>query len=164
MAEQKVYEILEEGNKMVKALCDHEKTKRILWAVRPEEVVVLCVSNKERPEGCATIAVCRRVTPQMQAILAQYKANVKFAIELYGSDWQAMPNAKRQAVLFHELLHIPAPVDNGLVKHDVEDFDIMVQALGTKWFKADALPEILSGEVDFNLKLAPLGVSDAAAS
>ncbi len=158
--EPKAYELLPEANEMIAKLCSHPSTKRILWAVQPENIAVLCITNKERPEGSATIAKTSRVSGSMEAILEANKIGVKYVIELYAHDWRSMTNGRRQAVIFHELLHIPPPTDSGLVKHDVEDFAIMIDALGVNWFDSDSVPEILSGEVKFNATLSPNGAAE----
>jgi predicted metallopeptidase len=158
--EPKLYEVLTSAQDMIKALCEHPSTQRILWAVQPENIAVLSVTNKERPQSSNVLAKITRVTAPMEAILLANKIGVKYVIELYGSDWQAMTNARRQAVIFNELLHVPPPVDSGIVKNDVEGFAVLIEALGVNWAKADSLPEILSGEVEFNVKLAPNGASD----
>ena len=158
--EPKAYEILPEAQEIIKQLCEHPSTKRILWAIQPETVAVLCVTNKERPKGSKAIAKVFRVTGPMEALLQANRIEVKYVIELYAHDWTTMTNSRRQAVIFHELLHIPPPVDSGLVKHDVEDFAIMIDAMGVNWFEADVVPEILSGEVKFNIRLSPNGASE----
>lgn len=159
--EPKAYELLPEAQEMVKKLCQHPKASRILWAVQPENVAVLCIVNKERPQSSKSLAKMSRVTGPMEALLSANNIEVKYVIELYAHDWKSMSNARRQAVIFEELLHIPPPVDSGLVKFDVEDFAIMIDAFGTNWTDSDtSLPEILSGEVDFKLNLAPNGAAD----
>ena len=158
--EPKAYEILPEAQEMIKALCKDPQVGRILWAVEPESVAILCVVNKERPQSSKVLAKITRVTGPMEALLSANDIEVKFVIELYAHDWKAMSNARRQALIFSQLLHIPAPVDPGIVKCDVDDFAIMIDAFGVNWSDLEVVPEILSGEVKFNMSLAPIGASE----
>lgn len=159
--EPKAYELLPEAQEMVKSLCQHPQASRILWSVQPENVAVLCIVNKERPQGNKALAKITRVTGPTEALLSANNIDIKYVIELYAHDWKSMSNARRQALIFGELLHIPPPVDSGLVKYDVEDFALMIEAFGANWTSSDAaIPEILAGEVEFNLRLAPNGAAD----
>ena len=158
--EPKAYEILPEAQEMVKALCKNEQTGRILWAVEPESVAVLCIVNKERPQSNKVLAKMTRVTGPMEALLSANDIEVKFVIELYAHDWKSMSNSRRQALIFSQLLHIPPPVESGIVKCDVDDFAIMIDAFGVNWADLEVVPNILDGEVEFKMNLAPSGAAD----
>lgn len=158
--EPKAYEILPEAQEMIKALCKNEQIGRILWAVEPETIAVLCIVNKERPQSSNVLAKITRVTAPMEALLTANDIEVKFVIELYAHDWKSMSNSRRQALIFSQLLHIPPPVESGLVKCDVDDFAIMIDAFGVNWAELESVPELLAGEVEFKMNLAPNGVAD----
>ena len=156
----KAYEILPEAQDMIRALCQYEGTSRILWAVQPEEIAVLCIVNKERPQSSKVLAKTSRVTGPMEALLSVNNIEVKYVIEMFAHDWKSMTNSRRQALIFSQLLHIPPPVESGIVKCDVDDFAIMIDAFGVNWADADLVPEILSGEVEFKTNLSPNGAAD----
>lgn len=154
--EPKLYEVLNEAEEIVEKLCENEKIGKILWAVVPKQVAVLCITNKERPKSLKTIAKITRVSKPTEAVLDANKIDIRYIIELYASDWQSMSMAQKQAVIFHELLHIPSPLENGAVKHDVEDFAIMIDAFGPNWIsRNEDLPEILRDDVEFDMSLLP---------
>ena len=62
--------------------------------------------------------------------------------------------AQKIAVIFHELTHIDSEVGK-TVKHDIEDFRIMVDKLGVDWFNDPELPNLLTKKVEFDLNLRP---------
>jgi len=140
--EEKSYTIMEDANDMVKQLV--AKYPKILWAVDPEQVVVLGITNKERPKTMRKMAQIRRLTPQIRMLIYRLNGKYKYLVELYASDWVAWSNQRRQWILVHELAHIPSPNEFGLVKHDCEDHTFILSAAGLDWFNRDSLPELLS--------------------
>jgi hypothetical protein len=144
--EEKEYAILDEGNEMVAQL--QKRYEKILWAVIPEQVVVLGVTNKERPKTMRKLATITRINAAHRAIIKHLRGKVKFFIALYCSDWVAWSNPRRQWILLHELLHIPEQDEmSGLIKHDVEDWGLLIDAAGIDWFNKESLPDLLVGEM-----------------
>jgi len=143
--EEKEYSVVEEASEIVVKL--QQRYPKVLWAVIPEQVVVLGVTNKERPKTMRKLAKITRITPAYKALIRQLRGKVKYFIEVYFSDWHAWSNARRQWVIFHELVHIPGPDESGLVKHDVEDFELVLDAVGLSWFERESLPDLLDGEL-----------------
>jgi len=78
----------------------------------------------------------------------------RYIIELYWSDWHLWTKAQKVAVIFHELLHQDCEIGK-IVKHDVEDFRMMVSKLGVDWFNKSDLPDLLETKVKFDLSLRP---------
>jgi len=152
-AEEKEYAVIEEATEIIKQL--KEVYEDELWTVIPEEVIVLGVSNKERPEKQKNLAKTRRFVGPIKAILEEFSIGKKYMIELYYSDWSIWTPARRQWILFKELLHIPNPNKKGLIKHDIEDFSVIMDAHGTShWFDQESLPDMLNGDkVEFNQDL-----------
>ena len=147
MSEDKEYAVLPEGNEIVKGLS--ERYSEVLWAVKPSEVMVMGVTNKEAPKTgkMETKAKIKMVDPITKALLKHFgNPDVKYLIDVYCSEWQGWSNARRQFVLFHELVHVPGPDGKGLIKHDVEDFSPIVDQFGTGWFNKPDLPDLLNGD------------------
>ena len=82
------------------------------------------------------------------------RVNTRYIIELYCTDWNTWSKAQKESVIFHELLHPDYEVGK-IVKHDVEDFQIMIDKLGCNWFGNKDLPSLLETKVDFDLSLRP---------
>lgn len=153
MAQQeKIYEEVTDAKEMIEKLCKTYPEE--LWAVRPQLVTVLGVSNKERSENNRKLAVCRPIKGVDKALMQINNINTRYVIELYFSDWNQWSVRQKLAVLFHELLHIDSEVGK-TVRHDVEDFRLMVDKLGVNWFDSDDLPNLLDEKVDFDLSMRP---------
>jgi len=145
MAEEKSYEILPEAHEIVKKL--QERYPKILWAIVPEEYIVLGVSNKERPKTMKKLATINKLKPSIRTILHHIgKTDVRFYIEVYCSDWQNWGIPRRAAILMHELAHVKGPDEIGLIQHDCQDFAFMVDGLGVDWPSKEALPNLLEGD------------------
>lgn len=143
--EEKEYAIVKEADEIIKSLRD--RYQPVLWPVIPEEIIVLGVTNKERPERQTKLAQVRRVTGAMKALLEEFRVNKKYIVELYYSDWNVWAPPRRQWVLFHELIHIPAPHEKGLIKHDVQDFSGIIDYFGNShWYGMESLPDMLAGD------------------
>ena len=155
MAEEKDYEVAADAEKMIVQM--KERYPKILWAVIPENIVVMGVTNKERPKGSSKIASIRLVKGVLKALLEKYNIDKKFLIEFYFSDWNTLGQSKKEWVIFHELIHIPAPDEKGLIGHDIEDFGGIIDALKNPyWYNAEetSIPSLTSGDiVPFDEKL-----------
>ena len=149
---EKVYDRSTEAEEIIKKLCD--KCSDVLWAVRPNTIVVLGVSNKERPKSCDKLAVIKPIKGSFKSLVQIYNIDARYIIEFYFSDWNAWNEAQKVGVIFHELLHVASELGK-TVKHDLQDFKIMVDKLGVDWIKNPNLPNILTTKIDFNLALRP---------
>ena len=146
MADEKEYEVLEDGNAIIKALT--ERYPKIFWAVKPCEVVVMGISNKPAPKNNRTHAKIMKI-PSIYKSLLEHKGvtDVAFMVEIFCSEWASWSNERRQCVLAHEILHVPGPDEQSLVHHDCEDFSGLFSVLGGPgWFTAQSLPNLLDGE------------------
>lgn len=143
--EEKHYSPCEEANALVKELV--ERYQDVLWMINPNEVAVMSVDNASKPSSCKTLAKIRAVIPIYQALLQQHNVPTKYLIEVYGDDWYSWSAQTKQWVLFHELLHVPAPDTKGLIQHDVQDFALTVDVVGLDGYEHnDKLPDLLSDE------------------
>lgn len=79
---------------------------------------------------------------------------IRYVIEVYWSDWNEWTNKQKLALLFHELMHIDNEIGK-TVRHDLEDFRMMIDKLGVDWFANKDLPNLLDTKVDFNLAMRP---------
>ena len=148
-----VYSKIEAADDMIKKLC--EKQAKVLWTVTPSQVIVLGIDNKERSKKNRTLAKIRPVKGTEKAIYQVNNIPIRYIIECYWMDWNVWHDKVRKAILFHELMHVH-PEGERTVKHDLEDFKIIIDALGVDWTKNDAdLPDLANDDVSFNLALLP---------
>jgi len=147
---EKVYEVMPEATAIILAL--REKYPKILWTVKPEEIVVLCCVNKDRPESQRRLAIICKLGPAEKKLISMLSSSIKYYIEVYLSDWSEWDQPRRQIILLHELTHVPAPWERGLVRHDLEDFSFIVDKFGVSWWGRNDLPDLLAWEpVEFNM-------------
>lgn len=150
---EKIYEKIPEAQEIITELA--AKYTDELWAVRPEMVIVLGVSNKERPKSSKKLASISPLKGATKALMQINNVNTRYLIELYCADWSEWSRARKEWVIFHELIHIDSEIGK-TVKHDIEDFRIVVDAAGVDWFNDPNLPTLLTGDkVEFNLNLRP---------
>lgn len=149
---EKVYSRVKEAEDMIKQLC--EKQPKLLWRVRPQTVQVYGVENKERPEGNKVLAKIKAVKGVEKAIMQDANLPVRFHIDLFWSDWRNWKENKKQGVLVHELLHIHEEPGK-LIKHDTEDFRIILDKIGVKDDSYDNFPNLLLEDVKFDMSLLP---------
>ena len=144
MAEDKEYMVIEEAHDIIVGLKD--KYPRALWPVIPEEIVVLGITNKDRPRNMKKLAWIKKIEPEMRALLGWMNSGLKYYVEVYCSDYQSWGQPRKEWILFHEMIHVPGPADHGLIKHDIEDFAVMVDAGGHDWTGREHLPSLLDGD------------------
>ena len=153
MATEKVYSRVTEAEAIVKKLC--EKQPDLLWAVRPDTIAVLGIENKERSEKNKVLAKIKPVKGEEKTILQLANIPVRYIITLYYSDWKIWVPKQKQWIILHELLHVAADLGK-TVKHDCEDFKVILDKVGVDWFKkTEELPDLIDGDVKFNLELRP---------
>jgi len=149
---EKVYSRVTEAEDMIKALC--EKYPKVLWTVRPQMVAVYGIENKERSESNSVLAKIKPIKGIEKTIMQDNNISIRWIIDLFWSDWREWNEAKRQWVLFHELLHIHSEVGKS-VKHDLETFRIIVDKIGVLEYNSENLPNLLLTNVEFNMDLRP---------
>jgi len=149
--QEKVYRILDDANIIIKTLV--EKYPKILWTVQPEKIVVLAIEN-DPPKWKNWMARIRKINNPIKVILEKYRIQAEYIIELYLENWNEWSEKTRGWVLFHELLHIPDPDKSGLLKHNIEDFSIIIDKIGAKSYENETIPNLLDDNVvDFNQEL-----------
>lgn len=58
----------------------------------------------------------------------------RYVIEVYDNNWHDLDDAQKRAVIFHELMHIDPSLDPPkLVKHDVQDFRVLLETWGINY-------------------------------
>ena len=150
--EEKSYSVIEEGEVIVKKLC--EKYPEILWACTTESIGVYGCDNQEAPANCNTLAKIRKVSGVLKAVLEKNNIPLKYIIELYFSDWREWSMRTKEWVLFHELCHVLDPDAKGLRKHNIEDFSLTLDVVGIGGYKQDNLPDLLGDKpVEFDKSL-----------
>jgi predicted metallopeptidase len=149
---EKVYSRVTEAEEIVKGLC--AKQPEVLWCVQPAMVAVLGIENKERSEKNKTLAKIKAIKGGEKAILQLNNIPARYIIEIYWSDWREWSDRKKQWIIFHELLHVHNEIGR-LIKHDSEDFKILLDKVGVSWTETKDLPDLLNDKVEFNLELRP---------
>jgi len=149
---EKVYSRVTEAEDIIKKLC--EKQPDVLWCVKPEMVAVLGIENKERSDKNNTLAKIKPVKGGEKALLQFNNIPVRYIIEVYWSDWHEWKERKKQWVIFHELLHIHHEIGK-TIKHDCEDFRLILDKVGVDWVNSDKLPDLINEKVEFKLDLRP---------
>jgi predicted metallopeptidase len=71
----------------------------------------------------------------------------KYIIIFYENNTQAMSDAQRHMLCFHELLHIDADFEK-IRKHDIEDFRELISRYGINWDIDPNLVDILDDDVE----------------
>ena len=149
--EEKSFSVCEEGNAIIKSLC--EKYPKILWACDPSSIQVYGVDNAERPASSDVMAKIRVVNGVLKAVLENNKINLTHIIEMYWSDWHEWPVNTRQFIIFHELLHVIDPESKKLRRHNIEDFDLILDVIGINGY-GEGVPNLLGDEpVEFKSEL-----------
>jgi predicted metallopeptidase len=150
-----VYSRVKDAEEIIKKLC--EKYPDVMWAVRPETVVCYGIENKEKPKSSNVLAKIKPVKGSEKAIFQENGIKARYIIETYWSDWNEFSEKMKQYVIFHELLHIHPEIGR-LIAHDSQDFCLMVgnPQIGVKWTeRVNELPDLLIGDVKFDLSLRP---------
>lgn len=153
MATEKVYSPVEEAQEVVKGLC--KKYPDVLWTINnPEMIAVMGIENKERSEKNRVLAKIKPIKGSEKAIFLLNNIPVRYIIELYWSDFREWNITKKQWIIFHELLHIHYELGK-TIRHDCEDFKIILDKVGVNWISSETLPNLLNDDVKFNLELRP---------
>ena len=148
---EKTYSRVDEAEKLIGELC--AKYPDELWAVRPSSIAVLGIENKERGKNNRVLAKITATHGANKALLKIYDVPIRHMVILYWSDWNKWTTEQKQWILFHELFHLH-PEDDKLVKHDCQDFNIILDIVGINWVNSK-LPDLLAEKQKFNLNLRP---------
>jgi len=76
-----------------------------------------------------------------------YITDYKYIIIFYENNIQAMTDAQKNMLVFHELLHIDEDFSR-VRKHNIEDFRELISKWGINWDIDPNLPDILTDEVE----------------
>jgi len=146
MSEDKSYMIIDEGNDIIRQI--RERYPNCFWPVEPDHVIVLGVTNKPRPFSQRALATITKIDTAHRTIIRSFcSKDIQYMIEVYCSDWTQWNDTRRQWILAHEMSHIGSPIMKGLVKHDVEDFGWVIDAVGIDWYNRDDLPDLLGNDL-----------------
>ena len=82
--------------------------------------------------------------------------DIRYMVQInWKSDWDTLNKAQKVAIIMHQLLHIPEDFVSGPLKHNVVDFSLLVDALGTNWATNPRIPDLT--EID-----EPIIVADSS--
>ena len=155
---ERVYSRVSEAEDLMNKLC--EAHPEVLWQVKPANVAIYGIENQERNEKNKTLAKVKPIKGLEKTIMQQHNVPIRWVIEIYWSDWHSWSPSLKQWIVFHELLHVSHEIGK-TVRHDSEDFRIVLDVVGVDWVqKGDGLPNLLHDSVEFNLDLLP-GIEDA---
>jgi len=148
--QEKVWERVKEAEEMIEKLCKMYPDE--LWAVRPNTITVFGVTNKDKPKNNKVLATIKPIKGSYKTLIQSHKIEARYIIEVYFSEYNAWSEAQKAAVLFHELLHVDAEL-GCTVKHDIEDFGLMLDKLGVGYIRNKNLPNLLKEKIKFDLAL-----------
>jgi len=125
------------------SLLGHIDPDRILWARDMGPV---------DPRGTKAVGSCIRVIPPYTLL----NPDVCYIIAIRPrAKWDEVTRRQQAALVMHELLHIPEEFGVGALRsHDVMDFSILVDTLGSDYFERRDLPDLLAGEALQDVGLA----------
>jgi len=122
------YECRETVNELVKQVLEDFKD---YFAVKQEDLVCLI-----KTEGYMKHAATIRRIPILYAELSGYR----LCMVINGKHWDKHTDPDyRYSLIFHELNHVIMDEEGEyrIQEHDIEDFTLMVEALGIHWEKSD---------------------------
>lgn len=152
----RVYSRVDEADAIIRGLC--EKQPELLWAVKPQTIVVMGIENVERSEKNKVLAKIIPIKGPEKALFQINNIAARYIIQVYWSDYNAWTSRQKQWILLHELLHVHPDFEK-TVKHDCEEFRILIDSVGVDYLdstKKDILPDLNNNDdVKFDLKLLP---------
>lgn len=96
---------------------------------------------KPTKSGKKKFVVCKAIKQPTKAFCSK-----TWIIVTWGNNYKILPLAIKQRVIFHELMHVPRFVEEGVNDHDVEDFAYCVDAWGSRWTMNFELPPLVDME------------------
>lgn len=154
---ERTYSVINEGQEIVKSLC--ERYPEVLWQIRPAQIAVLGIDNKEPTKRSKDFQV-RSVKNAEKAILLMNNVKTRFIVEFYWSRWNEWGTTRKEWAILNALLRVS--VDEGkLIRPDCVEFKIILDKVSFDWDAEGAsLPSLTSGTpIDFDLTLRP-GLDD----
>ena len=127
-------EVREIGQKLIEVwstLFSHIVPDKILWARDTGPIT---------PRGSRAAGQCIRVRPPYNLL----NPNIRYIIAvLPRAKWTDLDDKQKAALIIHELLHIPLEFGEALVDHDVKDFSLLIDSLGSDYLARTDLPNFL---------------------
>jgi hypothetical protein len=150
---ERTYSVITEGQEIVAALA--ERYPEVLWQVRPAQIAVLGIDNKEPTKRSKDFQV-RSVRNAEKAVLQMHNVKTRYIIEFYWARWNTWDTARKEWAILNSLLRIS--VDEGkLIRPDCVEFKILLDKVSFDWDSEGAvLPSLTVGDpVEFDLDLRP---------
>jgi hypothetical protein len=126
-----------EAHAIVTSLCSMYPNH--LGHVDPKTIGCVAIVNKDKKEGQEDSKI--RGIRQPDSLFC----TVQYVVVFYQSTWENYNPAQRAMMLFKNLIRIPENEDGpdgSLLKHDLQDFKILVQAFGVDYMDNPELPDI----------------------
>jgi len=150
---ERTYSVIKEGNEIIESLV--ERYPEVLWQVRPAQIAVLGIDNKEPTKRSKDFQV-RSVKNAEKAVFLMHNVKTRFIVEFYWARWNEWNTPRREWAILNALLRISA--DEGkLIRPDCVEFKILLDQVSFDWDAEGAdLPSLTAGDpVKFDLDLRP---------
>lgn len=152
MAEEKIYEKVDEAERIAADLC--AKYPDVLWRVTPNKIAVLGITNRERSEKSKDLFKIAPIKGSQKALNIIYHVPISYIVEVFWSDWNEWTQNLKEWVVLKALLSV-SENEGRVIKPDCREFRIILDIVGVDWEKKDDLPCLSAGGVPFNLDLRP---------
>jgi hypothetical protein len=152
MAEEKIYEKVDEAERIAADLC--AKYPDVLWRVTPNKIAVLGITNRERSEKSKDLFKIAPIKGSQKALNIIYHVPISYIVEVFWSDWNEWTQNLKEWVMLKALLSV-SENEGKVIKPDCREFRIILDIVGVDWEKKDDLPSLSAGGVPFNLDLRP---------
>lgn len=136
------WEILDEGQSLIKTLCDMYPEK--LGHIDPDKVGVAAITNKDKSETQEWDA--RMVGVTTPASLFSSKSYILY---MNKNTWEGYTPAQRSVMIMRHLIRIADPMDGSIIKEDLKDIKCLVRAWGVDYMENPALPDISTTKQTF---------------
>lgn len=150
---ERTYSVIKEAQDIINKLV--ERYPDVLWQIRPNQIAVLGIDNKEPGKRSQDVSV-RSAKNAEKAILMMNNIPIRFIIELFWVKWNTWDTPKKEWKILKSLLMIS--VDEGkLVKPDCVEFKLILDQVSFDWDAEGAvLPSLTIGDpVKFDMNLRP---------
>jgi hypothetical protein len=154
---ERTYSVIDEAHTIIGKLV--ERYPDVLWQVRPHQVVVLGIENKEPTKRSPSYKV-RAINNAEKALFKINKIETRFIVEIFWSAWNEWDSVRREWILLNSLLRVS--VDEGkLLRPDAVEFKLILDKVSFDWDEeGSVLPALTVGPlVEFDMDLRP-GIED----
>jgi len=136
------YEQLPEFIEIAKKLVDLYPS--VFPNVDADKLASVQITNKERPEKKTQYWELTAVTPPVTLFCPK-----NYLITVYSSDWDALSEPHKAALVSDVLLSISPEGEGKTVAFDKKDHSVILRTLGVDYMDEANIPNLLAGKVDW---------------